>query len=191
MSFAQVHSSGTLDDLLRQIQKRLRSNIPELGEEDCFVTVEPIPEIAPPGELIVTISPGAYRFPDDFFTGGGFETLMCSGTVDITVLHRTNLDQPTHSPLQLLDEDRGLIARYFPRVLRAMLVTDVTDPNDPQKVVRIAWQPTNKKGEPMLRNHFRPVEVGAPAPTVIGREGGAVGFVAATLSFQADFDWSI
>jgi hypothetical protein len=169
----QRPTSGTADQIVSAIVKRLISQFPEFNEATCFVSDSPEPIQVPRGSVFCTVSPGEGTFPEEFQSGGGVETLTEHFGVTITpyVLTRAGVMDETRDAL--LHPERGVLTRYKLRILRAMLYE---------------WTPQQGDSIFFLRNSTL-VAVSSSR----GRYWGGESELYATLSleFRADFDWEL
>ena len=176
-----MSADGTEYDLLTQVQGRLREKVP-FPESCCFISDAPVPEFWPTVDPICTISVGDTQFDAEYWAGGGYEQLTQHTPLLITVFVRSSLDSPPRINAALLDPNRGLLMRYKPKILRALLAEcDGTSSPMPQ------WDP-HYLGESILRDAIQPVGCSAPR---YAQDRGGVNFLALTLTFRCSFDWRL
>jgi len=181
-----MSADGTELDLLTQIQDRLREKVP-FTVPQCFLCDLAVPEIFPPTDPICTISVGASNFDPELFDGGGFNQLCQHTPIYVTVLCRSTLDHPPAIETALLDPNRGLLMRYKPRILRALLADCDAARHDQGPTV--PWSPEHD-GEPILRDWIKPMSCSQPTYMQTSDRGGAR-FLGITLTFRCSFDWRL
>ncbi|QDU97536.1 hypothetical protein [Lignipirellula cremea] len=156
--------------VLEAIVDRLIEKVDEWTLSTCFFSDAPGVGPAPPGDLFCTVSPGESVF-SDLFAGGGIETLHERGSVVVSVFSRLQLDGDGRAQARWFDARRGLLSRYKPRVLKALLVD---------------WEPQSA-GQRLLRDPLYPVASSAPERMT----DGDVSFVRLSLTFGMSFDWTL
>lgn len=169
---------ATQDQLLRQVVRRLRSQVRGFTEGNCFVTDQEQPEMWPSGNVVCTVCASAGRFPEAFFAGGGTSTLCEMATIKVSVWARGKLDSPGKSEVSLVGREKGLLSCWKPGVLRALLCEEKNGEVHP-------WEPCDENGVKILRNQLAPMSCTAPTPTADGE------FLGITLSFETTFDWKL
>lgn len=182
-----MSADGTELDLLTQIQARLREKVP-FTVPQCFICDTQVPEIFPPSGPICTISVGQSNFDGELFDGGGFNQLTQHTPVYVTVLVRSALDHPPAIETALLDPSGGLLMRYKPRILRALLAD--CDAAQHNRGPTVPWSPEHD-GEPILRDWIKPVSCSAPLYMQQGEGRGGARFLGITLTFRCSFDWRL
>lgn len=182
-----MSADGTELELLGQIQDRLREKVP-FTIPQCFICDTQVPEIFPPSGPICTISVGQSNFDPELFDGGGFNQLCQHTPVYVTVLVRSALDHPPAIETALLDPSGGLLMRYKPRILRALLAE--CDAAQHDRGPTVPWSP-EYEGEPILRDWIKPVSCSAPLYMQQGEGRGGVRFLGVTLTFRCSFDWRL
>ena len=184
-----MSADGTEYDLLTEVQTRLREKVP-FSESQCFITDAPVPIIFPGPGPFCTISIGDSTFDEEYYSGGGMQQLTQHTPLLITLLLRSTLDHPPRIENALLDPGRGALAKYKPRVLRALLADCDGESSDSDQTV--PWSP-KYLGEPILRDYMVPVRCSAPTYMVQGEDGGRGGayFLGLTLTFRCSFDWRL
>jgi len=185
-----MSADGTEFDLLTEIQNRLREKVP-FSESQCFLCDAPVPMMFPVKDPCCTISVGASQFDPEYWSGGGFNQLTQHTPVLVTVLCRSTLDHPPRVETALLDPGRGLLMRYKPKILRALLANcdgDSSDSDGPMP----PWSP-KYQGEPILRDYVQPISCSAPVYMAQGEDAGRGGayFLGITLTFRCSFDWRL
>lgn len=163
---------ATQTEILLAIQQRLRDRVDGFSEATCFYDDEPFPLIMPPHEVFCTIAPTDSTFPQEFFTGGGEETLTEASGVTVTVFRLCNLDQPDRAEVAMLEPERGLLTKFKLQILKALL--------------KDAWEPERGTTQ-LLRNQLSPASASAPRRY----EGSKNKWTYMSITFNTDFDWNL
>lgn len=184
-----MSADGTEFDLLSQIVDRLREKVPFTAPQ-CFLSDEPVPVIFPPTDPICTVSVGDCQFDAEYWSGGGGKQLTQHTPIYVTVLIRSTIDNPPSVNVALLDPNRGMLMRFKPRLLRALLSECDGESSDP--LLMRPWSP-DRDGEPILRDYVQPISCSAPKYLQAGPEGGRGGanFLGMTLTLRCSFDWRL
>lgn len=173
-----LRDRATQDQLLQQFARRLRSQIKGFSESNCVVTDQEQPEQWPGGNVVCTVCASPGRFPEAFYAGGGTSTLCEVASVKVSVYVRCKLDKPSSAEAWIIGKDKGLVSRFKPAVLRAVLCEEKNDQVGP-------WEPCDEDGVKLLRNQLSPISCSAPTPTGDGQ------FLGITLAFDTTFDWRL
>lgn len=176
-----ANTDGTAFDLLTQVEGRLLAKIPEFNAGNCFITDEPLPpdNYNPQGGVTCTICLLDGRFDKGLYAGGAANQLAEESDLVVTLLTRTKLDQPPRSKFALLNEERGILTKYKPRLLAAILVDDLA------ANILSPWNPLRKTGEPFLRDAIMPSRSQGPM-RVSGSD-----WLGLSLHFDIVFDWQL
>lgn len=171
---------GTDFDLLTAVKARLTEKVPKLTDGLCLICDEPLPPESyyPRGDFAMTLALTDGTFDKSMYDAGGANQLCESKRLIATVLRRSNIDQPGRLEHAMLDEDRGILTRYKPFVLRAILV------DDPAADILAPWQPM-KNGKPILRGAIMPDISQGPRQVTGG------GWLGLSLFFIVEFDWEL
>lgn len=169
---------ATQDELLRQTVRRLRNQVKGLSESNCLVTDQEQPASWPSGPLACTVCVAPGRFPESLFAGGGISTLCELAALKVSVYVRCKLDKPPAAEAVISGTDKGLIAKFKPAILKALLCEDKNGKVGP-------WEPCDENGVKLLRNQLSPISCTAPTPTADGE------FLGITISFDTTFDWRL
>lgn len=177
MSFpiSSLRSRTTQGPILTSIRDRLIEKIEDYNDQNCFIDDQAIPLTLPGGRIGCSISPGAGRFPTEFFAGGGADTLVEDGSVIVTPILVINLDRPRRSLRRLIGRDpetKGMLW-YKEAILTALFGDDKWEPRD---------------GDiPLCRDMISPVNADAPADVMIGEATA----IAMKIVISTPFDWSV
>lgn len=155
------------------IRDRLISQIDGFSTASCFVSDYPEPPatLVPPSDVWATVAPNDGTFPEQFFAGAGIETLNEQTEAIVTVFSIVALDNPGHTERGMLDESTGLVARWKPAILRALLVN---------------WEPTYD-GDELLRDQMQPTRSTGPHQWMYGSRQ----YLRLSLVFSISFDWDL
>lgn len=164
-------------DILSSIVARLIDQVDELTEDTCWLTDQPIPVTMPAGRYAVTVSIGGGRFPSEFFTGGGADTLTEDGSVVITPLVVTPADRPRRKWKKLVNGSQPGDAPTLLYFKHAILQSLLADPE---------WEP-QQGDQPLLRDMLSPIACDPPRDVRVGETVAA----AMQMTFSTVFDWSI
>ena len=165
----------TQDVILEAIVERLISTIPELNDQTCWVSDQPIPNTLPQGKFAVTVSMGAGRFPAEFFAGGGSSTVTEDGSVVITIILATTLDRPKRAWRRIV----GGSSANMPSLLSFKLAIL-------KSLLAGTWEP-KADGQPILRDLIAPLSCDDPRDVQIGETIGS----AMQMRFSTVFDWRL
>jgi len=94
-------------------------------------------------------------------------------------LTRSKLDQPPQAENALLNETFGILTRFKPEILRAILV------DDPTADILVPWVPVDDDGMSYLRDGIEPTRSQGPGQ-VPGRD-----WIGLSLHFSVTFDWNL
>lgn len=166
---------ATQQEILTAVVARLRECIPEYTDLTCFVSDHPTPVSFPAGPICCTVTLGAGTFPERMFAGGGQLTLCEQTTLLVSPYVRSKLDKPAQTTQIMLNEEKGLITRFKPAILKALL----------QDGASLPWQPLDSTGQRLLRSDLAPANCSAPAPDATGE------FMGMIMSFAVEFDWRL
>lgn len=167
-------------EIITAVLNRLHAKVPELNDHTCIFCDQPVPAFWPPGPLCCVVSPGGSSYPEAFYVGGGVSTLYQDSTLDVTVWLQRLLDRPTSLTEALLANQSGLIRRWKPEILRALLL-EMDDSNEAYE-----WMPLNEDGKGLLRGMLAPRN--ASAIKIVDTDTPWVGL---TISFGVEFDWRL
>jgi hypothetical protein len=87
-------SPASQADILNAVVDRLIEAIDDFSDANCFLCDQPIPRALPTGRIGCTVSMGGGQFPQEFFAGGGIDTLTESGSVIVTPIVVAKSDRP-------------------------------------------------------------------------------------------------
>lgn len=169
-------------DLLTAVKARLREQITKLEPEGLVMLCdEPVPPDAyfPRGEVCATVALSDGQFDKGKYDCGGANQLTEKKSLIVTVFTRVKVDQPPRSEYAMLDTERGLLARYKPQVLSAILV------DDPTADILQPWQPL-KNGQPFLRGSIVPDRANGPRQLIAGND-----WLGLSIYFDVEFDWDL
>lgn len=169
---------ATQQEILEAVVTRLRACVPEYTDLTCFVSDHPTPVSFPAGPVCCTVSLGSGTFPEPFFAGGGHLTLCEQTTLLVAPYVRSKLDKPAQTTQIMLNETKGLVSRFKPAILKALLVDDSSG-------TRVTWQPLDTTGNRLLRSNLAPANCSAAAPDASGE------FMGMILAFSVEFDWRL
>ncbi len=170
-----LRSRTTQSPILESIRDRLIEKVEDYNDQNCFVDDQSIPISLPGGRIGCTISPGGGRFPSEFFTGGGADTMVEDASVIVTPIIVTRIDRPRRSSRRILGDDVGSkgILWYKREILIALFADDM-------------WEP-RLGDQPLCRDQIAPVNVEAPSDAVIGEATAT----AMRITISTPFDWSL
>lgn len=180
MPASSVTTEGTAYDLLTQVESRLLARVPGFNAANCFITDNPIPPDGyfPQGALACTICLLDGVFDDRLYDGGASNQLVETSDLVVTVFTRSKIDQPPRAKVAMLHEDRGILTKHKPLVLRALLV------DDPTAAILSPWHPL-RDGQPFLRGSILPRRSQGP------REIEGLDWLGLSLWFTVEFDWEL
>ena len=166
MAWAQTDQA----DVLTAIRDRLISQIEDLNESTCFITLEPVPPmVGSVGGEFVTVCPDNGQFADGVFEGAGEAFLEEDGGVIVSAFARIRLDRNERAEYALTEASRGLLKVWKPAILKALSGQQLTDAG----------------GNDILDNLLQPAGFSKPK---IAPESDLIGF---SLHFNTDFDWDL
>ena len=180
MPFSATTIDGTAYDLLTEVETRLRAEIEGFNEGTCFICDSPVPPDAyfPTGGVVCTIALVDGHFDQGNYVGGGANVLTETCSLVITPMVNIVLDQPSRARAALLNDGKGILTRYKPRILRALLV------DDPDAATLAPWFPV-KNGLPMTRGAMLPTRSDGP------RQLQGADWLGLSLWFEVAFDWDL
>jgi hypothetical protein len=166
----------TQDLILIAFVDRLRDQIGEYNDQNCWETDDPIPLSHPGGNEFCTVSFGDGQFPGEFFAGGGSDTLTEAGSVIIAPTVPLQGDRPRRRRRRLVgeidDPDKRTLLERKREILKALFASD--------------WEPASDD-QPLLRDLPSPVACSAPAEVTVGEAL----MLQMRISIQTVFDWDI
>ena len=166
---------ATQEQVVNAIRARLIDKVPEFHENTCFVTDEPVPATGyPHAQIFATVSIGDGTFPPEFFAGGGDGQVTENGTVVITTFSQLRTDNTGEITQAGFGAEKGLISRFKPAILAALLKDD--------------WEPVADKNE-LLRNQLYPVSCSRVGSAPISQ--GSQSYLNFSITFGTDFDWQL
>lgn len=172
----------TQDEILFSVVNRLIVSIKELNDQNCWLSDQPIPITIPGGRHACTVSLGPGRFPAEFFTGGGTETLVEDGSIVVTPLVVNAIDRPRRKWKKIAggdSENSAPSCLYFKHaILKALLGID--------KESEEIWEPQNGD-KPLLRDMLSPLSCDAPHDVAVGETVAT----AMQIKFSTVFDWDL
>lgn len=159
-------------DILDAIVARLIDQIPAYSDQNCWVSDHPVPLSHPGGDEFCTVSMGNGRFPHEFFTGGGQETLTEQGSIIIAPTVPMRGDRVRRRYRRIAgDENKSLLDRKR-QILRAMVY------NHYDLVL----------GEkPLLRDMPAPMQCTAPIEIQVGEAK----MLQVQITIETVFDWDL
>lgn len=174
-------TDGTDFDLLFAVKDRLHARISKLKEGLVMICDEPVPPKAyfPAGDLACSLALTDGVFYKAKYDCGGANQLCERKSLVITIFQRSNIDQPPRAEHAMLDKERGMLAKWKPAVLSAVLV------DDPAADLLAPWHPKNKSGQNILRGSIVPDRSQGPREMT---EGSWLGL---SLFFDVEFDWNL
>lgn len=170
---------GTDFDLLKAVKARLLEKVPKLTEGLVMICDEPIPPKAyfPRGDLACTLALTDGKFDEAKYNGGAANQLTETKQLVVTMFTRVKIDQPPRAEYSMLDPERGLLSRYKPLLLGAILVDDLS------AALLQPWQPL-KSGRPIIRGSITPDRSQGPRQAFEDWMG-------LSLFFHVDHDWEL
>jgi hypothetical protein len=177
-----VSTEGTALELLTAVKNRLATLIPDFGRGALMITDEPVPPDAyfAQGKLACTLCLLDGTFDKRLWAGGGPMQLTETSDLVVTILTHPKLDQPPQAEVALLNDKFGILTRFKPDILRALLVAD------PAADLLIPWVPVDDDGQYFLRDGgLVPVRSQGPGQ-VPGRD-----WIGLSLHFAVQFDWNL
>lgn len=168
--------------LLAAVVDRLRTRVKGLTQANCFATDQPVPPDAyfSQGDVACTVCLLDGTFDEQLWNGGGPNQLRETPRLGVTILRRTNIDQPPRLTSGLQDSSKGILKVWKLELLRALLVEDAAAD------VLVPWQPVDDEGLPILRGMgLLPRRSEGPRPLVGGE------WLGLTLWFEVSFDWDL
>lgn len=180
MSFSATTIDGTAYHLLTEVETRLRAEVEGFNAGNCFICDSPVPPDSyfPTGGVVCTIALVDGQFSGGHFIGGAANVLTETCSLVITPMVNIKLDQPPRARVAMLDDSKGILTRYKPRILRAILVDDI------DAAVLSSWFPV-KDGFPLTRGAILPRRSQGPV-----RLDGA-DWLGLSLYFEVEFDWDL
>lgn len=171
----------TADRLLTDVRNRLAEKIPEFTRGTLLITDEPVPPDAyfPKGKIACTVCLLDGGFDRGIWHGAGPNALTETSDLVVTILTRSKLDQPPQAEVALTNEKFGILTRFKPDLLRALLV------DDPTADILQPWVPGDDDGFSYLRNGIEPVRSQGPGQ-MPGRD-----WLGLSLHFSVTFDWNL
>jgi len=160
---------ATQKQILQAVVDRLIDYVDDYNTQNCFVSDQAVPSHFMGGRDFCTVSPGSGRFPTEFFTGAGTNSLVEDATIVITPGMVRRLDKPHKKDLVIVDLADSLVERK--RQVLAAMVLD-------------AWEPAIGT-QPLTRDMLSPVSATAPGDVRVGETE----MIALQLTFSTVFDW--
>lgn len=169
--------------LLTSFRDRLIAKVSGLSAVNCVISDSAIPSVWP-ADPCCTVSPGDSQFREDYWNGGGPNQLTSQGSIAVTMFMRCVLDRPPDMETIMVDATQGLLLKWKPPILKALLVNDATWSCNYKE----AWQPTTTGGLSILRQPPRPISCSSPrfVPT---DEQSTIPFLAFTFTLEVEYDW--
>ena len=167
------------DRILTQVVERLRDQIDQYGDANCFITDQEVPSSWPSGTLCCTVCLGDAVYPEQFFSGGGHAQVGKQTHLKVSPWLRSNLDRNPDFEATLIGGEDGLVSVFERRILKALLCHE----KDGRTV---AWEPSGPEGQALLANQISPVSSTAPRPAGENDE-----FVGMTIRFELLFLWDL
>jgi hypothetical protein len=168
--------------IIEAVLVRLRERVPGLKEANCFPTDQPVPPEAyfPQGDVACTVCLIDGQFDERLWDGGGPNQLAETCSLGVTLLIRSNIDQPPRLTTALHGPTKGLVRIWKPQLLRALLV------EDPAADILAPWQPLDVDDLPILRG------MGLVPRSCQGpRTMDGLDWLGFTLWFSVQFDWDL
>lgn len=171
---------GTDFDLLKAVQSRLEEKVPKLTKGLVMICDEPMPPKGyfPRGDLACTLALTDGQFDKSKYDSGGANQLTEKKQLVVTIFTRTKIDQPPRAEYAMLDKERGLLARYKPLLLGALLVDDLA-----AEPILNPWQPL-KNGHPIIRGSIVPDRSQGPREVFDD-------WLGLSLFFDVEHDWEL
>lgn len=121
MTVARVDT--TQSKVVSAIVDLLITNVPNLTDKTCFLSLYPDPPAALSDNLWITVSIWSGTFPPEFQDGGGAHQVTEDAGVLVKVFSRMKTDRVGHDVNALIDEARGLLT-IKGQVIRALAGQD-------------------------------------------------------------------
>ncbi|MGV3486233.1 MAG: hypothetical protein ACO1RT_17575 [Planctomycetaceae bacterium] len=170
---ATLRGATTQDLVLIAFVDRLRDQIAEYTDQNCWESDDPVPLTHPGGGEFCTVSFGDGDFPAEFFAGSSDETLTEMGSVIIAPTIPMDGDRPRRRRRRLVDDSGGVSLIHRKRqILRALFKSE--------------WEPFVGL-QPLLRDMPSPVRCSAPGEVVIGEKK----MLQMRITVRTVFDWDL
>ncbi|MFG0261525.1 MAG: hypothetical protein ACF788_03965 [Novipirellula sp. JB048] len=161
------------DEILIAIVDRLRDQIDDYNDQNCWESDDPVPISHPGGNELCTVSFGPGQYPAEFFGGGGADTLTEVGSVIIAPTVPLQGDRPRRRSRRIhKDPDGRSLLHRKRQILSALFGSE--------------WEPS-LAGQPLLRDMPSPIRCTPPGEVHIGDAR----MLQIQLSVQTIFDWSL
>jgi len=172
---------ATLDEILSQVAARLISKVSDFTENNVLIADTATPESTPETPLTITVTVSDGSFDDQNFAGGGVDSVTMDAHIEVTLLARVGDQGGGRSDGALLSDPKGLLVRYVPRILKALLleIDETTQARGP-------WFPRNKAGAFIVRDQLHPRGFLAPRKAA---EDQTLRMM--QLTFGVSFDWKL
>lgn len=158
--------ASTQAEVLEAIVERLISQIEQLADNTCFLSLTPEPPVNVSQNLFVTVAPLAGTFGEGEFEGGGENVTFERAGVVVTIFSAIKLDRVAHAAEILLDKNRGLL-EWKRKILRTLAGHD----------------PTVEGGDETLTELVTPLD--SSPITYDGKHARLM------LTFSTDIDWDL
>lgn len=180
MPFSATTIDGTAYHLLTEVETRLRAEVDGFNEATCFICDDPVPPDSyfPTGGVVCTIALVDGEFNGGHYIGGGANVLTETCSLVVTPMLNIVLDQPPRAKAALLNDSKGILTRYKPRILRALLVDDIN------AAILAPWFPV-KDAKPLTRGALLPTRSQGP------RKLQGADWIGLSLYFEVEFDWDL
>lgn len=147
-------------------------------EDNCWLTDQAVPASMPAGRWAITISIGPGRYPHEYFSGGGQNTLVEDGSVIVSPIVAVVSDRPARAWKKIGGKepnsgDAPTLLDLKRRILGVIL--------------KDHWEPTDDDGNPMLRDQISPISCSSPQDVRIGQTVASM----MQLQFSTVFDWNL
>lgn len=172
-----MRSRTTQDKILADVVTRLIAEIPELNDQNCWLSDQPVPITIPGGRYAVTVTMGGGRFPHEFWASGGTDTLTEDGSLIVTPLVVSTIDRPRRKWKKISGGDNSAnrvpSLLYFKHAILSALLGG-------------GWEPA-EDGVPLLRDMMAPLSADSPRDVAVGETIAA----ATQITFSTVFDWDV
>lgn len=170
---SSLRGQTTQDEILIAFVDRLRDQIEEYNEQNCWESDDPVPLSHPGGSELCTVSFGPGQFPGEFFSGAGSDTLTEAASIIVAPTVPLTGDRPRRRARRIHKDPDGRSLLHRKRQVLAALFGS-------------PWEP-HLDGQPLLRDMPSPGRCTQPGEVMVGDAR----MLQIQITIQTVFDWDL